>query len=128
MRIDVHNHFYPGTYLKELEARGRGVRIGTDSEGRRFIEEGGSRLVTLTPPMIDLDARFGMMDANGIDVQIMSMTSPNVYAFDALDSVHVARMVNDEYAGTKDRHSDRIRCLASVPLGTGGEVEELDRA
>jgi aminocarboxymuconate-semialdehyde decarboxylase len=128
MRVDIHNHFYPGTYLQELEARGRDVRIGTDAQGRRYIEEGGSRLVTLTQPMVDLDARFAMMDDTGIDVQIMSMTSPNVYAFEAGDSVQVARMVNDEYAGIKDRHPDRIRCLASVPLGTGAEVEEVDRA
>jgi aminocarboxymuconate-semialdehyde decarboxylase len=37
-------------------------------------------------------------------------------------------MVNDKYAGIKDRHPDRLRCLASVPLGTGAEVEELERA
>jgi aminocarboxymuconate-semialdehyde decarboxylase len=37
-------------------------------------------------------------------------------------------MVNDEYATFKDRHPDRLRCLASVPLGTGAEIAELDRA
>jgi aminocarboxymuconate-semialdehyde decarboxylase len=37
-------------------------------------------------------------------------------------------MVNDEYAAAKDRNPDRLRCLASVPLGTGAEVEELERA
>ena len=58
MRVDIHNHFYPGTYLQQLEALGRGVRIGADAQGRRYIEEGGSRLVTLTQPMVDLDARM----------------------------------------------------------------------
>jgi len=128
VRVDIHNHFYPGTYLRELEERGQDVRIGTDVSGRRYIEEDGARLVTLTPPMIDLEQRFAMMDATGIDTQIMSMTSPNVYAFRADDAVTVARMVNDEYASLKDHHPDRLRCLASVPLGTGAEVEELDRA
>ena len=128
MRVDIHNHFYPGTYLRELEERGQDVRIGTDASGRRYLEEGGARLVTLTQPMVDLDQRFAMMDATGIDIQVMSMTSPNVYAFRADDAVRVARMVNDEYATARDRHPDQLRCLASVPLGTGAEVEELDRA
>jgi len=128
VRVDIHNHFYPGTYLRQLEERGQNVRIRTDAMGRRYLEEDGARLVTLTPPMVDLEQRFAMMDATGIDVQIMSMTSPNVYAFRADDAVAVARMVNDEYAGFKDRYPDRLRCLASVPLGTGAEVEELDRA
>jgi aminocarboxymuconate-semialdehyde decarboxylase len=104
------------------------VRIGTDRAGRRYLEEGGTRLVTLTEPMLDLQARFAMMDANAIDVQIMSLTSPNVYAFQPERALQVARMVNDEYATAKDRNPDRLRCLASVPLGTGAEVEELDRA
>lgn len=128
MRIDIHNHFYPGTYLQQLEEHGVGVRIGTDRAGRRYLEEGGSRLVTLTEPMVNLEARFAMMDSNGIDLQIMSMTSPNVYAFDSERALQVARMVNDEYAAAKDRNPDRLRCLASVPLGTGAEVEELNRA
>ncbi|MDQ3810307.1 MAG: amidohydrolase [Chloroflexota bacterium] len=128
MRIDIHNHFYPASYLSQLEERGQGVRIRTDGLGRRYLEEDGARLVTLTPPMTDLEQRFAMMDATGIDVQIMSMTSPNVYAFRAEDAVRVARMVNDEYAAAKDRYADRLRCLASVPLGTGAEVEEVERA
>ncbi|MBV9544645.1 MAG: amidohydrolase [Chloroflexi bacterium] len=128
MRIDIHNHFYPGGYLQQLEEHGEGVRIGTDRAGRRYLEEAGTRLVTLTEPMVDLDARFAMMDATGIDVQIMSMTSPNVYAFRPDRALQVARMVNDAYAAAKDRNPDRLRCLASVPLGTGAETEELDRA
>jgi len=128
VRIDIHNHFYPGSFLRVLEERGEEVRIRTDSQGRRYLEEAGARLVTLTPPMVDLDQRFGMMDATGIDIQILSMTSPNVYAFRPDDARQVARMVNDEYAAIKDHHPDRLRCLASVPLGTGAEIEELDRA
>lgn len=127
-RVDVHNHFYPGNYLQMLEEKGVGVRIGTDLNGRHYLEEGGTRLVTLTPPMVSLDDRFRMMDENGIAVQILSMTSPNVYAFEPGDAISVARMVNDEYAAIKDRQPDRIRCFASVPLGTGEEVRELDRA
>jgi len=128
MRVDVHNHFYPPAYLALLEERGRGVRIRTDHQGRRYLEEAGTRLATLTPPMTDLERRFAMMEAVGIDLQVLSLTAPNVYAFDAGDAVAAARLVNDEYARLRALHARRLRCLASVPLGTGAEVEELDRA
>ncbi|HZV50716.1 MAG TPA: amidohydrolase family protein [Candidatus Dormibacteraeota bacterium] len=128
MRVDIHNHFYPAAYLALLEERGRGVRIRTDLQGRRYLEEAGTRLATLTPPMTELERRFAMMDAVGIDLQVLSLTAPNVYAFDADDAIVAARLVNDEYARLRAVHGRRLRCLASVPLGTGAEVEELDRA
>lgn len=81
MRVDVHNHFYPGNDLEFVESRGVGVRMVVDDQGRRCIEEG------------------------------------------------VARMANDAYAAAiKERYPRRFRCFASVPLGTGAEVDELDRA
>jgi aminocarboxymuconate-semialdehyde decarboxylase len=128
LRVDVHNHFYSRRYLQLLEARAKGVHIKTDAQGRSYLEEQGKRLATLTPPMTDLDQRFAMMDAQRIDVQVVSLTAPNVYCFEGDDAVAAARTVNDEYAEIKGRHPRRIRCLASVPLGTGREVEELDRA
>lgn len=128
MRIDVHNHFFPPAYLRLLEDRADGVRVRTDRDGRRYLEEGGTRLATLTPPMTALEDRLAMMREQEIDIQVISLTSPNVYCFAADDAIAAARQVNDEYAAIKERHRDRFRCLASVPLGTGAEVEELDRA
>lgn len=128
MRIDVHNHFFPDAYLRLLEDRADGVAVRTDRDGRRYLEEGGTRLATLTPPMTALEDRLAMMREQGIDVQVISLTSPNVYCFGDADAVAAARLVNDEYAAIKERHRGRFRCLASVPLGTGAEVEELERA
>jgi aminocarboxymuconate-semialdehyde decarboxylase len=104
------------------------VRVKTDRDGRRYLEEEGTRLATLTPPMTDLEARFAMMEAQGIAIQFISLTAPNVYCFDPADAVPAARSVNDAFAAIKERHPDRIRALASVPLGTGDEVPELERS
>ncbi len=128
MRIDVHNHFFPTAYLRLLEDRAGGIRVRTDRDGRSYLEEGGTRLATLTPPMTVLEDRLAMMQEQRIDVQVISLTSPNVYCFNEDDAITAARLVNDEYAAIKERHRGRFRCLASVPLGTGAEVEELDRA
>ncbi|MFZ0217420.1 MAG: amidohydrolase family protein [Candidatus Dormiibacterota bacterium] len=128
MRIDVHNHLFPPAYLRLLEDRAESVHIRTDGEGRRYLEEGGTRLATLTPPMTAVEDRLAMMEDQAIDVQVISLTSPNVYCFSAADAIAAARLVNDEYAMVKQRYPGRFRCLASIPLGTGAEVEELERA
>lgn len=128
MRIDLHTHFFPREYLGLLEDRGQGVQIRTDSDGRRYIEEGGTRLATITPPMLEIEPRLDAMDRQGIDVQVLSLTSPNVYCFAADDALRAARLVNDAYAALKARHPRRFLALASVPLGSGAELEELDRA
>jgi aminocarboxymuconate-semialdehyde decarboxylase len=126
--VDVHTHFYPQAYLALLEQQGRGVRLRTDAQGRRYLEQHGTRLATLTSPMVDLEERLRVMDRLGVTVQVLSLTSPNVYAFPEAVAVQAARQVNQAYAEIKDRHPRRFRCLASVPLGTGAEVDELDHA
>lgn len=128
MRIDVHNHFFPTAYLRLLEDRAEGVKVRTDRDGRRYLEEGGTRLATLTPPMTALEDRLGMMREHQIDLQVISLTSPSVYCFREADAIAAARAANDEFAEIKERNPGKFRCLATVPLGTGADVEELDRA
>jgi aminocarboxymuconate-semialdehyde decarboxylase len=128
MRIDVHNHFFPTAYLRLLEDRAQGVQVRTDRDGRRYLQEGGTRLATITPPMTALEDRLAMMREQQIDVQVISLTAPSVYCFAEADAIEAARAANDEFAQIKERYRGRFRCLATVPLGTGAQVEELDRA
>ncbi len=128
MIVDFHTHFYPEPYLALLEREATGVRIRIDGQGRRYLEQHGARLATLTPPMYDLEERLRAMDRLGVAVQVLSLTSPNVYAFPDSIAVQAARVVNRAYAEIKGRCPRRFRCLASVPLGTGAELDELDYA
>jgi aminocarboxymuconate-semialdehyde decarboxylase len=126
--VDVHTHLYPEAYLALLEREAPGVRLRTDRQGRRYLEQRGTRLATLTRPMVDLEERLRLMDQLGVAVQVLSLTSPNVYAFPEPVAVQASRLVNRAYAEIKGRHPDRFRCLASVPLGTGAELQELEYA
>lgn len=128
MILDVHTHFYPTPYLELLEREARDIRIRTDAQGRAYLEQQGARLATLTRLMVDVEERLELMDRLGVGVQVLSLTSPNVYVFSDPVAVEAARLVNRAYAEVKGRHPDRFRCLASVPLGTGAEVQELDYA
>ena len=126
--VDVHTHFYPQAYLERLVREAPGIRVRTDAQGRQYLEQHGTRLATLTEPMVDLPHRLRLMDQLGVDVQVLSLTSPNVYAFPDGTAVEVARLVNRAYAEIKGRHPRRFRCLASVPMGTGAEIQELEVA
>ncbi|MER3460022.1 MAG: hypothetical protein C4303_02210 [candidate division GAL15 bacterium] len=77
---------------------------------------------------MDLQERARLVAQHPATVQVLSLTSPNVYVFPPAEAVRAARLANRAYAQIKDRYPDRFRALASVPLGTGAELEELDYA
>jgi aminocarboxymuconate-semialdehyde decarboxylase len=55
------------------------------------------------------------MDAAGVDVAIVSLTSPNAYLGAADLSAEAARIMNDAFAETQATWPDRIRWYASLP-------------
>jgi 5-carboxyvanillate decarboxylase len=77
-----------------------------------------------------LDARrVHDMDATGIDVQILSLTSPGVQVFDAATAVAFARASNDELAAAIRKHPTRFAGLAAVaPQNPREAAKELERA
>ncbi len=128
MRVDVHTHAQPPEYLETLQASGR-YEIVPDAAGRLVVRERGSRFLTITPQMHDPARRVEEMDADGIDVQILSVTTPQVYFLEGDAAVALAARCNDYLAGLVRRYPRRFRALASVPLTAGGEAaaRELER-
>ncbi len=60
MKIDVHNHYYPERFLKQLEKDGSSgsVFVEKDEWGRQILVQHGNRVVTITPPMIHIEERL----------------------------------------------------------------------
>ena len=129
MRIDVHTHHYPDEFFRLIE-RGRSeFSFGTDPTGRRIIKYRGSRFFGITPPMTDVGKRLEDMDRVGIDVAVLSLSTPNVYFAEAKDQPAVARLVNDAYADVISRHPARLKGFASLPMDEpDAAVAELHRA
>lgn len=75
MRIDVHTHVQPPEFLEALVASGR-YECHQDDAGHIVVREKGARFLTTTPQMRDPAQRVEEMDASGIDVQIISVTTP----------------------------------------------------
>ncbi len=130
MRIDVHNHYYPRGFLEKLAEEGAsgGIKVEKDEWGRDLLVQHGNRLVTITPPMIDMNKRLEDMDEAGIDVQILTLSIPSVDIFPPEVAEDLARTVNDETAEIAREHSDRFIGFATLPFVDPERcVRELER-
>ena len=70
----------------------------------------------MTIPVRVLDARLAAMDRAGIDVAVLSLSTPNVFFLPAHEQAGLARRMNDAYAAAMAAHPGRIRAFASVPM------------
>jgi predicted TIM-barrel fold metal-dependent hydrolase len=79
--------------------------------------------------LLDLgDRRLADMDAEGVDVQVLSVTAPGVNHLAPQDAVALARSANDELADAMGRHPDRFQGLVTLPTpDPRAAVEELVR-
>jgi 5-carboxyvanillate decarboxylase len=94
-----------------------------------YLRSPSERAVKVIERLQYLDERrIADMDASGIDVQILSLTSPGVQVFDAATAVSVARSSNDELAQAIGRFPGRLAGLAAVaPQSPGEAAKELER-
>lgn len=75
------------------------------------------------------ERRVQDMDASGIDVHVLSLTSPGVQVFDGPTAVALARSTNDQLAEAIAKHPDRFAGLASItPQSPQEGAKELERA
>ena len=80
--------------------------------------------------LLDLGAgRIAQMDADGIDLAVLSLTSPGVQAFDAVTATELAAQSNDVLAAAVRKYPKRFAGLAAIaPHYPEGAVKELERA
>lgn len=128
MRIDFHTHFYPEVYLEDL-AREPGVaRVARDETGRWVVHYAGDYNI-VADGHISVEARLRDMDAAGVDLAVLSFTTPGVHVEAPERGVRLARLVNDAYAALVRAHPDRFSALATLPLqAPEAAADELERA
>jgi len=74
------------------------------------------------------DGRLADMDAAGIDVQVLSLTSPGLEQLDAAEAVALARDTNDRLAEAVRRHPSRLAGFAALPTAAPDTAaDELER-
>ncbi len=128
-RWDIHTHHYTPGFFETVRASGGEFSFGTDPTGRTIITYKGSRFFGVQPAMTDVKRRLDDMDRAGVDVAVISLSTPNVFFTTADRQPFVARMMNDAYAETRAAHPTRFRCFASIPMDNPDEaLKELHRA
>ena len=113
--IDVHTHMLTEEFLKLLRKHGGGYKVRKVVGGQTGIFKDGAPFMTLMPGMFDYDLRIQAMDAAGVDIAIVTLTSPNVYWGSARSSLGAAKLVNDDMAARQREYGGRIRFMCSLP-------------
>lgn len=91
--------------------------------------DGNFGYTKLVERLCDLDERrIEDMDSAGIDVQVLSLTSPGVEQLDANEAVALAHESNDYLADAMRRHPSRFAGFATLPIAApDSAVGELER-
>ena len=128
MKIDVHNHFFPEAYLKSVEANPGLATITHTPEGHRHLNYAGDYNV-IDAGHVSLDTRVEQLDQAGIDMQVLTLTTPGPHVETPERGVEVARLVNDEMAAGVAEHPSRFVAMATLPMqDPAASVVELERA
>ncbi len=130
MIVDVHTHMISENYLDLLRIEGRPkYTFRTLPGGGEVIDKDCVPFFTLLPAMWDFDQRIRDMDAAGVDMAVISLTSPNAILGDPGLGIRMARMMNDAFAEAQTAHPDRLRWFAALPWqDAAAAVVELKRA
>ena len=129
MKLDLHTHYYPDIFFQMLREIPSEFSFAKDPTGRTIITHRGARFFGVTAPMSDPNKRLEDMDRVGIDVEVISLSTPNIFFADESRQPEVARTLNDAYAELIAKHPQRFKGFASIPLDAPDHaLEELHRA
>jgi len=118
MKIDIFNHLFPKRFFEECI----NTPSGPKDIGKRVRE---------AATIVDLDARFRVMDEFGEYCQVLSLPQPPLESLAGPEQTPaLARMVNDGFADLCRRYPDRFPSfIASLPMNNVEEsLQEAERA
>jgi aminocarboxymuconate-semialdehyde decarboxylase len=126
--IDFHNHFYPKPYLDELKRKQGVASFETDKHGRLLIHYRGDYNV-IVGPHIDPEDRLKAMDKYGIDMQVLTLTTPGVEREEQERGLRLSKLANDGFHEIVQKYPSRFTALATLPMqDPNAAVTELERA
>ena len=129
MKFDLHTHFYTDEFFQQVRDLPSEFSFDKSPSGQTIITYRGARFFGVTPAMTDVSRRLEDMDRVGIDVEVVSLSTPNVFFTGAEHQPAVARMINDSYAELIAKHPKRFKGFASIPMDAPDEaLKELHRA
>jgi aminocarboxymuconate-semialdehyde decarboxylase len=126
--VDFHNHFYPPAYLDALKAGKSNVRVVVDPDGNPVLHYPGDYNVAVQGHR-DIAYRESVLERDGVDVQVLTLTTPGTHVEAPGRAVELARLVNDAFRDVAKSRGKHFTALATLPLNDpAASVAELTRA
>jgi aminocarboxymuconate-semialdehyde decarboxylase len=126
--IDFHNHYYPPAYLDALEKGPSTVRVSRDNEGNPCLHYPGDYNVCV-PGHRDIDYREQVLKDAGVDIQVVTLTTPGTHVEEPRQALKLAQLVNDAFARAVADKKGRFAALATLPLNDpAASLAEFRRA
>jgi aminocarboxymuconate-semialdehyde decarboxylase len=130
--IDIHAHLVPRSLWQAAEARRDWYGFRHEpGDGLGTVMGNGKRTQFNSPKVrFTPEERIKDMDAQGVDVQVVSIHTPFFgYHLDAASGRALARDVNDEIAAMARQWPRRFAGLATLPVqDVTAAIDELERA
>lgn len=123
--ITLEEHFATTAFLE-----GPGQQLKNQARAAANRPQGEIRIDNhLIEQLCDLDRlRIADMDNAGIDVQVLSLTSPGVEALNDKEAIALAQATNDQLAEALQRHQERLYGFATLPASAPEKAaQELER-
>lgn len=116
IRIDIHAHLWTDDYLDLCQSYGN-------------VDTGTQRNKGAGMGQAEIDKRFSLMEANGVEMQILSICPQAPDFANKEHAVTAAKKANDLYAEAVSRWPKKFKAFAAVPLPHVDEsLKELERA
>lgn len=115
--IDVHTHIYPRTYLDLLAQRDIAPRVERRGGQELLHVFDGESGRVLDETYWSLEAKLDFMQRSGIHQSVVSLGNPWLEAFDAADSVAIAKDLNAELARMDPDTGGRLVGMGCLPSG-----------
>lgn len=126
--VDVHNHFYPPEYLDALRSGKSVVKVTMDSKGNPHIHYPGDYNVAVAGHR-DIAYRQEVLEKEGVDTQVITLTTPGTHVESADYAAYLASLVNDAFAKIIAERGPRFAALATLPLNDpNASLREMRRA
>jgi len=128
--IDVHTHMYTHGWQEAVhKANDTHIKLTPGPNGVDQMFYMWSNVGALGNEMFDWDLRIRKMDEAGVDLALISLSSPNVFLAEREQSVKTAQAANDDFAAATGKYPKRIKWMASLPWDFASDaLSELRRA
>lgn len=130
--IDIHAHLVPRSLWNAVDTQKEWYGFCHQPGAAAGVVVGGGKRTELTSPKVRYtpEERMKDMDAQGVDVQVLSIHTPFFgYHLDAAQGQALARDVNQEISATVRQYPKRFAGLATLPMqDVKTAIDELEYA